>query len=454
MTQCPFRLVLRLDRLQTTWSVSRPSAGAGTHNHPFIEPMAQVKYKGEVISRYLPEIVELYNNGLRPVFITAQLRARSLEDPDLAGITTKQIHNALARHRRDELAGCTPLQFLYDELDKSDFFVRDTRDPTGRLSTLFLAPKSGLELLRQFPDVWQLDCTYNTNRFNMPLLNICGTTNTKKTFSIASVFLSGEAEDQYRWAIAALLTSAALAGIPPPRVIVTDRELALINALASFKELKNTVQLLFRWHVSKNVLAKTKAYFLKASRVNGRIERAPSFTLFLKEWEALIGSDDVNSFNQRLQAYKASGHPPAALHYTLQTWLEPWRDQLVTCFVNQHRHFGHTTTSIAEGLHSSMKRFLWSSTGDLSHIFQKFNTFWAHQASEIEAIRRHDIHKITSFTLQDLYLPIREKVSSRALKLLADQHHTIRINPQTKKLVKPSSRCPPCGFNTSMGAGI
>ena len=80
MTQCPFRLVLRLDRLQTTWSVSRPSAGAGTHNHPFIEPMAQVKYKGEVISRYLPEIVELYNNGLRPVFITAQLRTRSLED--------------------------------------------------------------------------------------------------------------------------------------------------------------------------------------------------------------------------------------------------------------------------------------------------------------------------------------------------------------------------------------
>ncbi|KAM4067750.1 hypothetical protein HRG_012372 [Hirsutella rhossiliensis] len=70
-----------------------------------------------------------------------------------------------------------------------------------------------------------------------------------------------------------------------------------------------------------------------------------------------------------------------------------------------------------------MKRFLWSSTGDLTTVFKKFAAFWAHQASEIEAIRRHDVHKISSFMLKDLYLT---------------------------KLVKPSGCCP-CSFNISMG---
>ncbi|KAM4058813.1 hypothetical protein HRG_008297 [Hirsutella rhossiliensis] len=101
MTACPFRLILKLDRLQISWAVSCPR---DSHNHPFIEEMAHAKYKGEVISTHLHEIIQLYNNGLRPVSITAHLRARSQEDPALAGVTAKQINNALARHRRDQLA--------------------------------------------------------------------------------------------------------------------------------------------------------------------------------------------------------------------------------------------------------------------------------------------------------------------------------------------------------------
>ena len=128
MTQCPFRFVLKLD---STWSVTCPARDF--HNHPFIEPMAHAKYKGEVISRYAPDIIRAYNNGLRPVLIAAQLRERSHEDPDLVSVTPKQIYNILARHRQEELAGRTPLQFLYDKPQKSDFLVRDAHDQAGRL---------------------------------------------------------------------------------------------------------------------------------------------------------------------------------------------------------------------------------------------------------------------------------------------------------------------------------
>ncbi|KAM4064123.1 MULE transposase [Hirsutella rhossiliensis] len=81
----------------------------------------------------------------------------------------------------------------------------------------------------------------------MPLLNTCGSTSEKKTFSVASVFLSGEAEPQYRWALQCLLDLAAEEGIPLPRVVVTDRELALMNALVSFSELAPTITQRRQW---------------------------------------------------------------------------------------------------------------------------------------------------------------------------------------------------------------
>ena len=123
----------------------------------------------------------------------------------------------------------------------------------------------------------------------MPLLNICGVTHTRKTFSIASVFLSGEAEKEYAWALSALLAMTVRKGLASPRVIVTDSDLALINALNTCQDLENATHLLCRWHVSKNVLAKCKAYFPKSSQ--SQVERPASFTVFLKEWERLLGSD-------------------------------------------------------------------------------------------------------------------------------------------------------------------
>ncbi|KAM4062957.1 hypothetical protein HRG_010479 [Hirsutella rhossiliensis] len=101
MTECPYRLALKLDQGRGSWLVSCPSGPA--HNHPFIDAMAQAKYRAEVVSKYRCEIVEMNNNGMRPAVIAAQLRGRSHQDPGLAGITATQIHNALARHRRDEL---------------------------------------------------------------------------------------------------------------------------------------------------------------------------------------------------------------------------------------------------------------------------------------------------------------------------------------------------------------
>ncbi|KJZ67948.1 hypothetical protein HIM_12662 [Hirsutella minnesotensis 3608] len=318
--------------------------------------MAHAKYRAEVIQKHKDDIVELFNNGIRPVDIVRQIRSRAPEDSE--AIAVSQIHNALARHRRDELAGRTPLQFLYDELATSDeeLYFRDLRNPAGRLSSLFVSPRSGITLLREFPNIMEFDCTYKTNRYNMPLLNICASTSEGKTFSVASVVMSGEDEPRYAWALTTLLALLAREGIPLPQVIVTDRDLALVNAITNAPKLKGVTVLLCRWHVSKNVLAKCMHYFPAARKdSSNRVTREQAFKEFHDDWTLLVASKDVTTFQSRLKAFQTASYPAAAIGYCIKTWIGPWKEKIVTCFVDQNRHFGHRTTSVVEGLHSSMK---------------------------------------------------------------------------------------------------
>ncbi|KAM4067429.1 MULE transposase [Hirsutella rhossiliensis] len=151
-------------------------------------------YRALVIQKYRDDIIRKFNNNTRPTDIAGELRDLVHDDPRLAGITAQD--------------------FLYDRLDKSDFFHRDSRDPQGRLTGLFLAPRATFHRWRQHHDVLVLDCTYKTNRFNMPLLNICAATRDNKTFSIASIFLNGETESHYYWAISLLLVLCEKESIP------------------------------------------------------------------------------------------------------------------------------------------------------------------------------------------------------------------------------------------------
>ena len=162
MTNCRFRLSIHQDKGSETWKVISEHR---VHNHDLSAASSHRKYRTEAVSAHRQEIIDLYNNGTKPFFIATQLRARGRqeENADLVGIKNQDICNILARHRNEQLAGRTPLQYLYDLLDDSDFFYRDARDSANRLKGLFIAPKSGIDLYRQYPSVLLLDCTYKTN---------------------------------------------------------------------------------------------------------------------------------------------------------------------------------------------------------------------------------------------------------------------------------------------------
>src|SRR5438105_1363175 len=77
-------------------------------------------------------------------------------------------------------------------------------DSDGRLATLFFSHPYSINMLKEHPDVILLDCTYKTNKFNMPFLHIVSVNSTNKTFNVAFRFLLNELEKTYIFTIKSL----------------------------------------------------------------------------------------------------------------------------------------------------------------------------------------------------------------------------------------------------------
>ena len=167
-------------------------------------------------------------------------------------ITAKDIHNLRSKFKRRELQGLSPLQALLFGLgDTEDYITFNRRDENDRLKDLFFAHKQSLELLRKHAEVLVMDSTYKTNRFRLPLFNICRSTFSNTTFSVASAFLSSEDTESFKWVLARLQGVYQTLELPPPTTFVTDADSKLIAAIRSLHP--NSNHLLCIWHVCKNL---------------------------------------------------------------------------------------------------------------------------------------------------------------------------------------------------------
>jgi hypothetical protein len=158
----------------------------------------------------------------------------------------------------------------------------DVNPKRKRLEQLFFAHLDAVELWKQHPDIILMDCTYKTNRFRMPLLNICVVAGNKKTIQVALCFLSGEKEVSYEWAMKCLRELMEKSGTSHPTCIVTDWEKALMNALDHI--FPSSAHLLCTWHVNMNILANCWKHFPKDQP--GSTARAPN--VVDPKWEAFL----------------------------------------------------------------------------------------------------------------------------------------------------------------------
>ena len=69
------------------------------------------------------------------------------------------------------------------------------------LHLCYFAHPDSLAYLQAYPDILLLNCTYKTNKYSMPLLDMIRVNACQQSFCIAFGFLSGKIEDDYCWAL-------------------------------------------------------------------------------------------------------------------------------------------------------------------------------------------------------------------------------------------------------------
>ncbi|KAI0996834.1 hypothetical protein K3495_g11350 [Podosphaera aphanis] len=283
-------------------------------------------------------------------------------------LNARDVYNFGQKIRSQELGGKTPINWLADELEERNFFHRIDTDDNNRVTRLFFTHPECIKLLKEHPDIILLDCTYQTTRFSMPMVNICGSSGGNKIPQFAIGFLSGEKKDDYVWIMNYFYELLKENEIPSPKCFVTDQELALLNTLDEL--FPSSDHILCRWHINMNVVAKTKRLF----------KDQETFDRFYDAWNAVMDSKSFGIYNSNVSNLQK--HKLSAVKYVENTWLI-WREKVVSYWVHKAAHFGNTITSSNESSHVAIKAYLHTSTGDHKQIFGAICLFWEDQDRDI-----------------------------------------------------------------------
>ncbi|CAJ0765521.1 11704_t:CDS:2 [Entrophospora sp. SA101] len=216
-----------------------------------------------------------------------------------------------------------------------------------------------------------------------------------------------EKEADYECALTCI--SKIFNGMSHPKVIVTDRELALMNAIGRI--FPGAHHLLCIWHINKNILAKCKRHFATEE----------DWTKFIELWKAVTASiteqDFTTKWKEFLECYASK---PNILQYLQETWILH-KECFISAWVDRYLHLGNKATSRVEGAHATLKKYLQSSRGDLESVHRKIILQVESQAKEIHAMISSECLKVQHVYRIALFEPLLSRVSVFALKKICDK---------------------------------
>ena len=433
-TGCQFSILAKEDVTTRTWAVvHRKGVEFNTHNHE-----ASITKGAHPVHRQLSTtdtalVQGMANAGVAPKEIRSFLRTQS---DSLA--TQQDIYNCIAKGKRDLVQGQNNIHALANELDKDGFWSRIQLNTDNRVTEVLFAHPKSIAYLRSYPDILILDCTYKTNRYKMPLLDMVGVDASQRSFCIAFAFLSGEEEANYVWALERLRSLYEVCGAKLPSVILTDRCLACMNAIQIC--FPQAASLLCIWHVNKAVLRHCLPSFSSGADDN---EGNTAWKEFYGNWHGIISSFTSEEYNEAIKTFKKQYLPTYIdnVGYIMSNWLDPYKEKLVKAWVDQHHHFANTATSRGEGIHYLVKSQIKSSQLDLFDAWRFIKLAIINQISELEANQASQQINIPIELSGILYSQVRGWISHEALR---------KVEQQRKRL---SQGCPPCTgtFTKTMG---
>ena len=420
ITGCQFSINAKQDPEGTQWRVKhRPGSQFAVHNH---EPSPHISAHPSLRALSASDeatISDLTQASIAPRDIRTYLRQNSSS----AGAATQQdIYNCIAKSKRALCEGQSTIQALANELDSQGFWSRIQLDQARRVTAVLFAHPESLAYLQAYPELLILDCTYKTNKYKMPLLDMIGVDACQRSFCIAFAFLSGEAEDDFIWALDRLRSMYDMCGASYPSVVLTDRCLACMNAVAQCFPV--SISLLCLWHANKAVLAYCRPAFVRREDDEQSIEK---WTEFFGYWFAIVNSIDEEAYNRQLDELERRYVPEYVdeVSYIKQTWLDLYKEKLVKAWVDQHAHFGNNVTSRVEGIHALLKGHLKSSQQDLFTAWNRIKQALLNQLAELRANQACQQVRTPLDLSGPLFSTIRGWVSHEALRKVDQQRRRL-----------------------------
>ncbi|XP_022032595.1 uncharacterized protein LOC110933694 [Helianthus annuus] len=254
------------------------------------------------------------------------------------------------------------MQSLENVLINNDFIYETWEEPGTEIVTeIFFLHRDSRVMWRAFPHVMMIDATYKTNIYNMPFIQIVGMTPTNKSFIIAHAVVSKERGDNFVWVLKRV--KSMLDECMEPRVILTDRDLALMGACA--KVFPDASRLLCRWHIQQNVMKHCKGVF----------------------------------------------------KYVYDNWLKDYKEMFVFAWTDKRRNFGNRTTNRVESQHANLKRYVLDRSS-LDRVVGCVRDIVETQFGEIRKTFRESIEKTMKHHKHPMFQHLLGKVSHTALDLL------------------------------------
>ena len=253
----------------------------GIHNHEMTKSLVGHPYAGRLTKEEKIVVVDMTKSMVKPRNILLMLKEHNVN----SYTTIKQIYNVRHACRSSIRGNNTEMQQLMMMLDRDQYIHWQRMKDDNVVRDLFWSHPDVVKLTNSCNLVFLIDSTYKTNRYKQLLLDIVGVTPTGMTFFVAFAYLEGKRVNNVAWVLqrfqGLFMRVNAL-----PEVIVTDKDLSLINAIkTAFPDATN---LLCQFHIDKNV--KTKCKTLVAQK--------KAWDYVMEAWGSLVNCPCENSFDE------------------------------------------------------------------------------------------------------------------------------------------------------------
>jgi alpha-glucosidase len=254
----------------------------------------------------------------------------------------------------------------------------------------------------------------------MPFFEIVGVTSTEKTYSVGFAFLTNEKEENFAWALQMCVSLLRSKDITP-KVIVTDRDTTLMNAVAEV--FPNSVALVCSYHVKKNVKAKCKRLCqIKDGEIKDgkKVKQTDVWDTVMDYFENVLDSpieeqyvDAILEFRRVCQKW------PRFVTYVQTTVLDTDKEKVVKAWTNHVMHIGNTTTNRVESQHGRLKKYLLDGHGDFTKVWEAVQKMLINQFTELQASFGKS-KTVVEHIYKDhfLYSLLLFKISRKALKFI------------------------------------